>query len=156
MMNDGNDWIVDIDLEKFFDTVNHSFLLRLLSFTIKDGRVISLIHKYLKSGVMVNGLVQESSVGTPQGGPLSPFLSNIVLNELDKELEKRGHPFVRYADDCVIFCKTPRAAERVKESITNFIEKKLHLKVNRDKTVARSVRNIKFLGHSFYASHGSV
>ena len=105
---------------------------------------------------MVNGVVHESNVGTPQGGPLSPLLSNIVLNELDKELEKRGHPFVRYADDCVIFCKTPRAAERVKESITNFIEKKLHLKVNREKTVACSVMNIKFLGHSFYATRGGV
>ena len=105
---------------------------------------------------MVNGIVQESNVGTPQGGPLSPLLSNIVLNELDKELEKRGHPFVRYADDCVIFCKTSRASERVKESITNFIEKKLHLKVNREKTVACGVRDIKFLGHSFYAARGGV
>ena len=105
---------------------------------------------------MVNGIVQESNVGTPQGGPLSPLLSNIVLNELDKELEKRGHPFVRYGDDCIIFCKTPRAAERVKESITNFIEKKLHLKVNREKTVACSVMDIKFLGHSFYAARGGV
>ena len=156
LANQGYTYCVDLDLEKFFDTVNHSFLLRLLSFTIKDGRVISLIHKYLKAGVMVNGVVQESNVGTPQGGPLSPLLSNIVLNELDKELEKRGHPFVRYADDCVIFCKTPRAAERVKDSITNFIEKKLHLKVNRDKTAARSVRDIKFLGHSFYATRGGV
>ena len=156
LVNQGYTYCVDLDLEKFFDTVNHSFLLRLLSFTIKDGRVISLIHKYLKAGVMVNGVVQESNVGTPQGGPLSPLLSNIVLNELDKELEKRGHPFVRYADDCVIFCKTPRAAERVKESITNFIEKKLHLKVNREKTVACSVRDIKFLGHSFYAAHDGV
>ena len=95
-------------------------------------------------------------MGTPQGGPLSPLLSNIVLHELDKELEKRGHPFERYVDDCVIFCKTLRASERVKESITNFIEKKLHLKVNREKSVACSVRSIKFLGHSFYASHGSV
>ena len=118
--------------------------------------MISLIHKYLKVGVMVNGILRESNVITPQGGPLSPLLSNIVLNELDKELEKCGHPFVRYADDCVIFCKPPRAAERVKESITNFIENKLHLKVNREKTVACSVRNIKFLGHSFYATHGSV
>ena len=156
LVNQGYTYCVDLDLEKFFDTVNHSFLLRLLSFTIKDGRVISLIHKYLKAGVMVNGVVQESNVGTPQGGPLSPLLSNIVLNELDKELEKRGHPFVRYADDCVIFCKTPRAAERVKESITNFIEKKLHLKVNREKTVACSVRDIKFLGHSFYVASGGV
>ena len=156
LVNQGYTYCVDLDLEKFFDTVNHSFLLRLLSFTIKDGRVISLIHKYLKAGVMVNGVVQESNVGTPQGGPLSPLLSNIVLNELDKELEKRGHPFVRYADDCVIFCKTPRAAERVKESITNFIEKKLHLKVNREKTVACSARDIKFLGHSFYVASGGV
>ena len=156
LVNQGYTYCVDLDLEKFFDTVHHSFLLRLLSYTIKDGRVISLIHKYLKAGIMVNGIVQESNVGTPQGGPLSPLLSNIVLNELDKELEKRGHPFVRYADDCVIFCKTPRAAERVKESITNFIEKKLHLKVNREKTVACSVRDIKFLGHSFYVASGGV
>ena len=156
LVNQGYTYCVDLDLEKFFDTVNHSFLLRLLSFTIKDGRVISLIHKYLKAGVMVNGVVQESSVGTPQGGPLSPLLSNIVLNELDKELEKRGHPYVRYADDCVILCKTPRAAERVKESITNFIEKRLHLKVNREKTVACSVRDIKFLGYSFYVATGGV
>jgi retron-type reverse transcriptase len=105
---------------------------------------------------MVNGIVLESNVGTSQGGPLSLLLSNIVLNEDDKELEKHGHPFVCYADDCVIFCKTPRLAERVKESITNFIEKKLHLKVNREKTVACSVRDIKFLGHSFYKASGVV
>ena len=105
---------------------------------------------------MFNGVLQDTPIGMPQGGPLSPLLSNIVLNELDKELEKRGHPFVRYADDCVIFCKTPRAAERVKDSITNFIEKRLHLNVNHEKTVACSVMHIKFLGHSFYASHGSV
>ena len=115
-----------------------------------------MIHKYQKAVIMVNCIVQKSNVGTPQGGPLSPLLSNIILNELDKELEKRGHPFVRYADDCVIFCKTPRAAERVKESITNFIKKKLHFKVNREKTVACSVRDIKFLGHSFYAARGGV
>ena len=156
LVNQGYRYCVDLDLENFFDTVNHSFLLRLLSFTIKDGRVISLIHKYLKAGVMFNGVLQDSPIGMPQGGPLSPLLSNIILNELDKELEKRGHPFVRYADDCVIFCKTPRAAERVKDSITNFIEKRLHLNVNHEKTVACSVMNIKFLGHSFYASHGSV
>ena len=104
------EYAVCIDLERFFDTVNQSYLIELLSHTIKDGRVISLIHKYLYAGVMVNGVYQPTTEGTPQGGPLSPLLSNIVLNELDKELERRGHPFVRYADDSLIFCKTKRVA----------------------------------------------
>ena len=119
------EYAVGIDLERFFDTVNQSYLIELLSHTIKDGRVISLIHKYLYAGVMVNGVYQPTTEGTPQGGPLSPLLSNIVLNELDKELERRGHPFVRYADDSLIFCKSKRGAERVCESLTKFIEKKL-------------------------------
>ena len=108
------------------------------------------LHKYLYAGVMIDGVYHPTPEGTPQGGPLSPLLSNIVLNELDKELEKRGHPFVRYADDSLIFCKSKRGAERVCEGLTNFIEKKLHLKVNREKTEVGSAREMKFLGYSFY------
>jgi RNA-directed DNA polymerase len=130
IITDGYKYVVDLDLERFFDTVSHSKLIEVLSRTIKDGRVVSLIHKYLRSGVMVNGLFVRSEEGTPQGGPLSPLLSNVMLNELDKELERRGLPFVRYADDSMIFCRSKRAAERVRESITSFIEGKLHLKVS--------------------------
>ena len=150
IINSGYEYAVGIDLERFFDTVSQSYLIELLSHTIKDGRVISLIHRYLYAGVMVNGVYQPTTEGTPQGGPLSPLLSNIVLNEMDKELESRGHPFVRYADDSLIFCKSKRGAERVCESLTRFIEKKLHLKVNREKTEVGYVRGMKFLGYSFY------
>ena len=134
IINEGYIYVVDLDLERFFDTVSHSKLIEILSRTIKDGRVVSLIHKYLRSGVMNKGLFEASEEGTPQGGPLSPLLSNIMLNELDKELERRGLPFVRYADDSMIFCKSKRAAMRVKESITRFIENALYLKVNKEKT----------------------
>jgi group II intron reverse transcriptase/maturase len=151
----GYKYAVDLDLEKFFDTVNHSRLIELLSRRIKDGRVISLIHKYLLSGVQTGGKIEESQSGVPQGSPLSPLLSNIMLNELDKELEHRGHPFVRYADDCLIFCKSKRAAERTKESIIRYIEGVLYLRVNREKTVAGSVRGMKFLGYSFYLKSGA-
>ena len=150
ILNEGYEYAVGIDLEKFFDTVNQSYLIELLSHTVKDGRVISLIHRYLYAGVMVDGMYHPTPEGTPQGGPLSPLLSNIVLNELDKELERRGHPFVRYADDSLIFCRSKRGAERVCEGITKFIEKKLHLKVNREKTEVGSARGMKFLGYSFY------
>jgi group II intron reverse transcriptase/maturase len=148
----GYKYVVDLDLERFFDTVNHSKLIEILSRTIKDGRVVSLIHKYLRSGVMDRGVFEVSEEGTPQGGPLSPMLSNIMLNELDKELESRGLPFVRYADDAMIFCKSKRAAQRVKESITRFIEGKLFLKVNREKTIVSYVREVKYLGYSFYVN----
>ncbi len=148
-INDGYLYSVDLELEKFFDTVNHSKLIQLLSETIKDGRVISLIHKYLNAGVMIGYKYEDTDEGVPQGGPLSPILSNIILTELDRELERRGHPFVRYADDCIIFCKTPRAAERVCESISNYIERKLFLRVNREKTHVGSVLGQKFLGYSF-------
>ena len=121
IINAGYIYVVDLDLERFFDTVNHSKLIEILSRTIKDGRVVSLIHKYLRSGVMNKGLFEASEEGTPQGGPLSPLLSNIMLNELDNELERRGLPFVRYADDSMIFCKSKRAARRVKESITRYM-----------------------------------
>ena len=150
IINDGNRFCIDLDLEQFFDNVNHSKLIEVIGRTIKDGRVVSLIHKYLNAGVMVSGTHVLTKKGVPQGGPLSPMLSNIMLNELDKELTKRGHPFVRYADDCMIFCKSARAAERILESITKFIEGKLFLKVNRDKTGTGSVCGKKFLGYTFY------
>lgn len=149
-------WVVDMDLEKFFDTVCHSKLIRIVSNTIKDGRVISLIHRYLNAGTMVGDVFEETKVGVPQGGPLSPLPANIMLNELDVELEARGHKFVRYADDCMIFCKSKRAAMRCLESITRFIEQILHLKVNRDKTcvayLGRHKNPLKFLGYGFYKS----
>ena len=154
IVDDGYIYVVDLDLERFFDTVSHSKLIEILSRTIKDGRVISLIHKYLRSGVMNKGVFETSEEGTPQEGPLSPLLSNIMLNELDKELTRRCLPFVRYADDSMIFCKSKRAAKRVKESITRFIEGKLHLKVNRDKTVVSYVQGVKYLGYSFYVMKG--
>jgi group II intron reverse transcriptase/maturase len=149
-ITDGYKYAVDMDLEKFFDTVNQSKLIEILSRTIKDGRVISLIHKYLHAGVVVRNRFETTEVGVPQGGPLSPLLSNIMLNELDKELEKREHRFVRYADDMVILCKSKRSAERTLKNIIPYIEDKLFLKVNREKTVVAYIRNIKFLGYSFY------
>lgn len=145
---------VDMDLEKFFDTVNQSKLVEVLSRTIKDGRVISLIHKYLNAGVVVRNKFEHTRVGVPQGGPLSPLLSNVMLNELDKELEKRGHHFVRYADDMVILCKSKRSAERSLTNILPYIEGKLFLKVNREKTSVAHISKIKFLGYSFYRKKG--
>jgi len=153
-IDEGNIYAIDMDLEKFFDTVNQSKLVEVLSRTIKDGRVISLIHKYLRAGAVVRNKFEETEVGVPQGGPLSPLLSNIMLNELDKELERRGHRFARYADDCVIFCKSKRSAERTLSNIVPFIEGKLFLKVNKGKTVVEHVRGIKFLGYSFYVYNG--
>lgn len=130
----GNEWVIDIDLEKFFDRVNHDMLMARVARVIKDKLVLKLIRKYLKSGTMINGIITISEEGTPQGGPLSPLLSNIMLDDLDKELERRKLNFVRYADDIQIYVKSPRAAERVMEGITQFIESKLKLKVNREKT----------------------
>ena len=149
-ITDGYKYAVDMDLEKFFDTVNQSKLIEVLSRTVIDGRVISLIHKYLNAGVVVRNKFEETEVGVPQGGPLSPLLSNIMLNELDRELEKRGHRFARYADDMVILCKSKRSAERTLTNIVPYIEAKLFLKVNKEKTVVAYIRNIKFLGYSFY------
>ncbi len=143
-----------MDLEKFFDTVNQSKLIEVVSRTVKDGRVISLIHKYLNAGVVVHNKFEETEMGVPQGGPLSPLLSNIMLNELDRELEKRGHCFVRYADDLVILCRSKRAAERTLSNIVPYIENKLFLKVNREKTTTAYVSGIKFLGYSFYVPKG--
>ena len=148
--NDGYDWIVDIDLQSFFDEVNQDKLMAIIHRTIKDDDVISLIRKFLQSGVMEKGVIQETKKGTPQGGNLSPLLSNIMLNELDKELEKRGLNFVRYADDCLIMVKSEKAANRVMESITTFITKKLGLKVNVEKSKIARPNQIKYLGFGFY------
>ncbi len=154
---EGRVWVVDLDLERFFDTVQQSRLLQMISTTITDGRVISLLYRFVKAGVMVNGVKRPTDEGVPQGGPLSPLLSNIMLNDCDKELESRGHAFVRYADDLMIFCKTERAAKRVMESITTFLEKKLKLKVNREKSVVRYItKDVKFLGHGFSNQRGTI
>jgi RNA-directed DNA polymerase len=153
-INEGYTTVVDIDLEKFFDRVNHDKLMYLLSRRIIDKRLLRLIRRYLESGVMIGGLVSPSREGTPQGGPLSPLLSNVVLHELDKELEKRDHRFCRYADDCNIYVKSQRAGERVMTSISEFIEKRLKLKVNRDKSAVDHVTRRKFLGFSFYRWRG--
>jgi RNA-directed DNA polymerase len=143
-------YAVDMDLDKFFDTGNQSKLIEVLSRTVQDERVISLIHRYLNAGVIVRNKFEETKEGVPQGGPLSPLLSNIMLNELDTELEIRGHRFVRYADDLVILCKSKRSAERTLTNIIPFIENKLFLKVNKEKTVVAYISYIKFLGYSFY------
>ena len=153
-VNDGYVYVVDMDLEKFFDTVCQSKLIEVLSRTIKDGRVISLIHKYLNAGVISKRIFEKTEVGMPQGGPLSPLLSNIMLNELDKELTRRGHRFVRYADDCMIFCKSRKSAERTLNNIVPYIEGKLFLKVNRTKTCVAHISKVKYLGYSFYRYKG--
>lgn len=152
----GYKYAVDMDLEKFFDTVDHSKLVEVLSRTVKDGRVVSLIHKYLDAGVMVRHKFEATKAGVPQGGPLSPLLGNIMLNELDRELESRGHRFVRYADDLVIFCKSRRSAERTRTATTRFIENRLFLKVNKEKTAVAYISKIKFLGYSFYIRKGKA
>jgi RNA-directed DNA polymerase len=154
--DEGYIYVVDMDLEKYFDTVNQSKLVEVLSRTIKDGRVISLIHKFLRAGVVVRHKYEETEVGVPQGGPLSPLLSNIMLNELDKELERRGHRFVRYADDLMIFCKSRKSANRTLNNILPFIEGKLFLKVNRAKTVVDYFGKVKFLGFTFYKRVGKT
>jgi len=149
-MDEGYNWVVDIDLAKYFDTVNHDKLMALVARKVKDKRVLKLIREYLKAGVMINGVVIETEEGCPQGGPLSPLLSNIMLDELDKELEKRGHKFCRYADDCNIYVRSRKAAERTMQSVTKFLEGKLKLKVNREKSAVDRPWKLKFLGFSFY------
>jgi len=149
-LNDGYDWIVDIDLERFFDTVNQDKLITIIGKTITDGDVVSLIRKYLSAGVMEKGIVKPTYVGTPQGGNLSPLLSNIMLNELDKELEARELNFVRYADDCIILVRSEKAASRVLISVSKFIEKKLGLKVNAEKSKVTRPTQTKYLGFSFW------
>ena len=153
-VEEGYVYVVSMDLEKFFDTVNHSKLMEVLSRTIKDGRIMSLIHKYLNAGVAGNGFFEKTEEGVPQGGPLSPLLGNVMLNELDKELEGRGHKFVRFADDAVIFCKSRKSAERTLENIIPYIEKKLFLKVNLAKTTISHISKIKYLGYAFYRYKG--
>jgi RNA-directed DNA polymerase len=153
-MEEGYRWVIDMDLEKFFDKVNHDMLMGLLAKRVKDKTILKLIRKFLESGIMINGAEVISENGVPQGGPLSPLLSNIMLDELDKELEKRGHKFVRYADDCNIYVQTKKAGLRVKSSITTFIEKKLKLKVNEEKSAVDRPWRRKFLGFSF-TSHRS-
>jgi RNA-directed DNA polymerase len=155
-VQDGNDWVVDIDLERYFDQVNHDMLMARIARVVKDKRVLKLMRAYLESGVMVNGVVMDTEEGTPQGGPLSPLLSNIMLDDLDKELEKRGHKFVRYADDCNIYVKTRRAGERVMGSVVQFLEGKLKLKVNRQKSKVERASKVKFLGFSFHKYRGEV
>ncbi len=149
-LNEGYEWIVDIDLEKFFDNVPQDKLMSLVHNIINDGDTESLIRKYLKAGVMVQGRYEKTEQGTPQGGNLSPLLSNIMLNELDKELERRGLGFVRYADDCVIAVRSEASAKRVMYSITDWIERKLGLKVNADKTHITRPMNLKYLGFGFW------
>ena len=153
-VDEGYVYVIDMDLEKFFDTVSQSKLIEVLSRTIKDGRVISLIHKYLNAGVIADGIFERTEVGMPQGGPLSPLLSNVMLNELDKELERRRHRFVRYADDCMILCKSKKSAERTLRNILPFIEGKLFLKVNRKKTEVAHISKVKYLGYTFYRYKG--
>lgn len=148
-VREGYRWVVDLDLEKFFDRVNHDRLMAKIAQRISDKALLKLIRKYLQSGVMINGVVVETEEGTPQGGPLSPLLSNIVLDEMDKELEQRGLRFVRYADDSNIYVKSRKAGERVKSSITKFIEQTLKLKVNHEKSAVDRPWKRKFLGFSF-------
>jgi RNA-directed DNA polymerase len=147
----GYGWVIDLDLEKFFDRVNHDKLMGQIAKRVEDKRLLKLIRAFLNAGVMENGLVSPSVEGTPQGGPLSPLLSNIVLDELDQELERRGHRFVRYCDDCNIYVRSERAGQRVMKSITRFITQKLKLKVNEAKSAVARPQERKFLGFSFTA-----
>lgn len=155
-INEGYKYVCDIDLEKFFDRVNHDKLMYLISKEVTDKRLLKLIRAYLSAGIMDNGVKVKSLEGTPQGGPLSPLLSNIMLNELDKELERRGHKFCRYADDCNIYVKSKRAGQRVMESIKRFIEGDLKLKVNGLKSAVDSPIRRKFLGYSFFYTKSGI
>lgn len=150
-LNSGNRKVIEFDLEKFFDKVNHDRLMTTIARRVSDKRLLKLIRKYLETGIMEGGIVSSRTEGTPQGSPLSPILSNIVLDELDKELERRGHKFVRYADDLSIYVRSAKSAERVKESITRFIEGKLKLKVNQTKSKISRPNDSSLLGFSFYS-----
>lgn len=149
-INDGYKYVVDMDLEKFFDRVNHDILMSLIARKVSDGRVLGLIRKYLNAGLMKDGVVVRVEDGVPQGGPLSPLLSNIMLDVFDKELEQRGHKFCRYADDCNIYVKSRRAGERVMQSMRRFLKGKLKLTINEEKSAVASPTKRKFLGYSFY------
>jgi RNA-directed DNA polymerase len=151
-LNEGYEWVIELDLEKFFDRVNHDKLMGLLVKKITDKRTLKLIRGYLNSGIMTDGVISPRTEGTPQGSPLSPLLSNIVLNELDKELQARSHRFVRYADDCSIYVRSEKSAQRVMETITHYIENKLKLKVNRTKSKVSHPNESTLLGFSFYRS----
>jgi RNA-directed DNA polymerase len=153
-VNEGYSHVVDIDMAQFFDRVNHDYLMNLLSKRIEDKRVLRLIHRYLKSGAMIGGVATVNTEGTPQGGPLSPILSNILLDRLDKELERRGHRFVRYADDLCVFTRSGRAAARILKSVSSYIEKELKLEVNQTKSEATRPWKSKLLGYSFYRKKG--
>lgn len=155
-MEEGNGWVVDLDLEKFFDRVNHDILMGRLAKRIGDGRILLLIRRYLEAGVLLNGVVVATEEGTPQGGPLSPLLANILLDDLDKELERRGHRFCRYADDCNIYVRSKRAGERTLASVTRFLETKLKLKVNRQKSAVDRPAKRKFLGFTLARHKGEV
>jgi group II intron reverse transcriptase/maturase len=155
-IQEGYTWVVDIDLSNFFDHVNHDKLMGRVARVIKDKQVLKLVRSYLNAGVMINGVVMETDKGTPQGGPLSPLLANIMLDDLDKELEKRGHCFVRYADDITIYVKSQRAGERVLLSIRKFIENKLKLKVNEDKSTVDRPHKRKLLSFSFFDKDGNL
>ena len=152
----GYKYVVDMDLERFFDTVNQSKMIEILSRTVRDGRVVSIIHRYLIAGAMNKGRFEETDEGLVQGGSISPLCSNIMLNELDHELESRGIRFVRYADDMLLFAKTKRSAERMLEHILPFIEKKMLLRVNREKTTVAYIGKVKFLGYGFYAGKNGM
>lgn len=155
-MNDGFHWVVDIDLEKFFDNVSHDKLITLVMRNVKDGEIVSLIRKYLVSGIMIDNEYKESVIGTSQGGNLSPLLSNIILNELDKELEARELRFTRYADDCIILVGSSKAADRVMANVSKFIEKKLGLKVNMTKSKVSKPNGIKYLGFGFFYDENTL
>lgn len=153
-VEEGYDWVVDLDLEKFFDRVNHDVLMARVARRVKDKRVLKVIRRYLEAGVLVEGVVMDTEEGTPQGGPLSPLLANILLDDLDKELERRGHKFVRYADDCNIYVRSRRAGERVMASVRRFLEERLRLRVNEAKSAVDRPWRRKFLGFSFYKNRG--
>jgi group II intron reverse transcriptase/maturase len=155
-IEEGYEWVVDMDLEKFFDRVNHDILMSRVARKVKDKRVLKVIRAYLAAGVMVEGVRIRTEVGTPQGGPLSPLLANVMLDDLDKELEKRGHRFVRYADDCNIYVRSERAGQRVMSSVAKFLEKKLKLKVNRKKSGVDKPQKRKMLGFSFWRPKGET
>ena len=152
-LNEGFEWVIDLDIEKYFDTVNHDKLISILREKVNDSHTLHLIRKFLQAGVMENGVVISSTIGTPQGGPLSPILSNIYLDKFDKELEMRGLHFVRYADDCNIFVRSDVAAERVMKSVTSWLERKLFLKVSATKTKIVRPNNSNFLGFTFWKNN---